>query len=659
MNSLASIHSHGFRKLYSTGFTPFSYSIISGTPGVSYINGYTVLTFTGSGSFSVNKNKVFGFMVVGSGGNAPTAQAASTSKGQKGGGGGAGVFSNTAIKNSLIAGTTNTINVGTASSNSSIAGSCSVIAGYGHLTAGTGGTYSISGVTATGSNGTDGGAGATSTTVGGSVTTGVSMVTDIGTFNYCYGGGGGGYNQANRGLSSGGGNGSSVGGISATVYGSGGGGSGGGPNYLSYGTNTGGAGKEGVVVVWFLEDVLKTSSMNIQNWYNPDNATVTNGFVTAWNDSLGVYNLGNVLNAEIYTNSTGNSLTKVLVNGTTNAIYQQTDNYLSGNVGFSETVYSVMFCCNTTAYNLISGQYFMDPIVSNSAGNGNAPAIRYTVSTPPTMDTNDLNKLGQCYMNGILVQNGTDSIVLKPTSPLPSGYTIYCYYIAPAQQSRITQLALLGKCNDVCFRGYAGDFFIGNVNFGAGNQQQLEGYLGYKYKCQSSLPTSHPYYSATNSNIVTLTVGNTVVPAGGYRYFKFEILKVVSQGTMVQLSELLIGYNSTRLDYTGATATAINDTSSLTEGPTQSIDNNTATKWCNNVSTSISSSNRTALIIDFKTSKLVNCYTYTTANDSYDRDPKDFILYGSNDSLNWITLNIQTNFATSANRYYQLPWILF
>jgi hypothetical protein len=98
-------------------------------------------------------------------------------------------------------------------------------------------------------------------------------------------------------------------------------------------------------------------------------------------------------------------------------------------------------------------------------------------------------------------------MVLKPTSTMPTGYTIYCHYITATQQSKITQLALLGRCNDVAFCGYAGDFFIGNASFGTAQQQQLEGYLGYKYKCQSSLPTNHPYYSATNSNIVTLSVG--------------------------------------------------------------------------------------------------------------------------------------------------------
>jgi len=250
--------------------------------------------------------------------------------------------------------------------------------------------------------------------------------------------------------------------------------------------------------------VLKTSAMNIQNWYNPDNATVTSGYVTSWNDSLGVYNLTNVKMFD-----TVNTMTKVIASGTTsNVIYQtatfsnNTSAYLYGNT-FSETVYAVMFCCNTTAYTTVGGSYYMDPIFCNY---GNSFGIRYTVSSPPTMDGNDLNSSAICYMNGTIVQNG-GLITLKSKDSLPTGFTIYCYYIVGSQRTRITQLTLLGESNSCVFTGYAGDFFIGNANFTTTHQRQLEGYLGYKYKCQSSLPTTHPYYSATNSIVVTLSVG--------------------------------------------------------------------------------------------------------------------------------------------------------
>ncbi len=138
----------------------------------------------------------------------------------------------------------------------------------------------------------------------------------------------------------------------------------------------------------------------------------------------------------------------------------------------------------------------------------------------------------------------------------------------------------------------------------------------------------------------------------GYRYYKFEVVNVVDVVNYTSLNELLIGYNSVKLDYTGATAIDINNNGYSDEGPTYAIDG-TALKW----TVGFLASNHPALIIDFKTSKLVNCYTYITGQYNSGRDPKSFIFYGSNDSTTWVTLDTQTNFATSTTRNYQLPWI--
>ena len=244
---------------------------------------------------------------------------------------------------------------------------------------------------------------------------------------------------------------------------------------------------------------LKTSAMDIQNWYNPDNATVTSGYVTAWNDSMGIYNLSNVA-----VGGSGNTMTKVIASGTTsNVIYQSNIgspmtnwSYVYGGT-FSETIYAVMFCCNTTA---INGGF--DEIFSDKTGAG---SIRFTTGTA-TYDNNDLAYNGSTYVNGTLVQTA-NTITLPPS--VPTGYTIYCFYITGGMRTAITTLSLLGDyaTSNRGFTGYAGDFFIGNASFGTTQQRQLEGYLGYKYKCQSSLPTNHHYYSATNSFVVGLSIG--------------------------------------------------------------------------------------------------------------------------------------------------------
>jgi len=234
----------------------------------------------------------------------------------------------------------------------------------------------------------------------------------------------------------------------------------------------------------------------VQNWYNPDNVTITSGYVTAWPDQMNNYNLSNLVVGA----STVNTMTRVVASGTTSNVIYQTGgttnySYLTGGT-FSETIYSVVFCCNTTAVN--SG---FDGIFANNFG-GAIPLIRYLVGTV-SLNYGDLNQNGSTYVNGTSVQSV--NTVTFPAS-VPTGYTTYCFYITGTMRTGITQLVLLGdpSYHDRTFNGYAGDFFVGNASFGTTHQQKIEGYLGYKYKCQSKLPTNHPYYSATNSIVVTI-----------------------------------------------------------------------------------------------------------------------------------------------------------
>jgi hypothetical protein len=138
---------------------------------------------------------------------------------------------------------------------------------------------------------------------------------------------------------------------------------------------------------------LKTSSMNIQNWYNPDNATVTAGYISAWNDSMGNYNLSNVASG-----GTGNTMTKVLASGTSDYVVYQSNtspfinySYLYGGT-FTETIYSVTFCCNTTAYDgVLPSTYLFDTILCSNTADDTA-GIRFTVSNgTTTLTTGDLN----------------------------------------------------------------------------------------------------------------------------------------------------------------------------------------------------------------------------------------------------------------------------
>ncbi|HEY4207831.1 MAG TPA: DUF1735 domain-containing protein [Puia sp.] len=47
----------------------------------------------------------------------------------------------------------------------------------------------------------------------------------------------------------------------------------------------------------------------------------------------------------------------------------------------------------------------------------------------------------------------------------------------------------------------------------------------------------------------------------------------------------------------------------------------------------------------FATAQVVNAYTFTSGNDSQDRDPLDWNVVGSNDGVSWDTLDVRTGFS--------------
>lgn len=142
---------------------------------------------------------------------------------------------------------------------------------------------------------------------------------------------------------------------------------------------------------------------------------------------------------------------------------------------------------------------------------------------------------------------------------------------------------------------------------------------------------------------------------GGYRYFKFEVVNVNDNGSSgyAGIQEIIIGYNNVKLSYTGATATDINNNGYSAEGPANAIDG-TNSKW----TTGFTSTNNPhpTLIVDFKTSQIVNSYTFVTGYDTSGRDPCSWILYGSYNNTNWTTLDTRTIIPNQYGRSTQLPW---
>jgi len=78
------------------------------------------------------------------------------------------------------------------------------------------------------------------------------------------------------------------------------------------------------------------------------------------------------------------------------------------------------------------------------------------------------------------------------------------------------------------------------------------------------------------------------------------------------------------------------------EEPAKAFDNTTSTKWC-----VIDVNLPVNLRYDFSgtTAYAVNSYTVASANDSPERDPKNWQFQGSNDGTNWTTLDTRSNIA--------------
>jgi hypothetical protein len=103
--------------------------------------------------------------------------------------------------------------------------------------------------------------------------------------------------------------------------------------------------------------------------------------------------------------------------------------------------------------------------------------------------------------------------------------------------------------------------------------------------------------------------------------------------------------STTRIDRTdaGGTITARGENSSAGEGKAKAFDNSTSTKWLDFAAT-------TWIRFLFANSAAYACteYTLTSANDSPERDPKNWTLKGSNNGSSWTTLDTRSNIDFSA-----------
>ncbi|MBK1882913.1 hypothetical protein JIN85_10830 [Luteolibacter pohnpeiensis] len=119
-------------------------------------------------------------------------------------------------------------------------------------------------------------------------------------------------------------------------------------------------------------------------------------------------------------------------------------------------------------------------------------------------------------------------------------------------------------------------------------------------------------------------------------------LRDSSSPNSVQVSEFRFLLGGNLVDLSSATAVNAAGTSPATEGPEKLIDGSTDTKWLNYA--------KQGVIIRFPEITTIDAYSFSTANDSQERDPGNWKLEGSNDGTNWFLLDVRINGSVPSDR---------
>lgn len=137
-----------------------------------------------------------------------------------------------------------------------------------------------------------------------------------------------------------------------------------------------------------------------------------------------------------------------------------------------------------------------------------------------------------------------------------------------------------------------------------------------------------------------------------FKYIKFYINKKRNDGGYIQFSDFILIDNLeneilwSTLNVNNVTSDSNNYGS--TEGPSNLVDNNRNTKWCQAGFNSSS-----YIIIELNNSidlKNIIGYRWYTANDATDRDPISWIIYMSVDGNDWVEISKVENFTTTTDR---------
>jgi gliding motility-associated-like protein len=137
-----------------------------------------------------------------------------------------------------------------------------------------------------------------------------------------------------------------------------------------------------------------------------------------------------------------------------------------------------------------------------------------------------------------------------------------------------------------------------------------------------------------------------------YKYAKvvFSNTKTFNAANSIQVAEWKWFNGANEVSRTGVTVTNPGGSNPGGEEPQNIYDGSTYSKW---LDFNIKSGNNTAsLIFTFPgTGPTLTGYSFVTANDSEERDPRSWIVYMSNDNVNWTQVHTVSNYAAPSGRY--------
>lgn len=258
------------------------------------------------------------------------------------------------------------------------------------------------------------------------------------------------------------------------------------------------------------------SVSGLSMWFDAaDRTTITlsGTNVSQWNDKSGKGNNLSAASARpTYTSNARNNLNVVTYDGTQNLTTGSisANNFAGGTVNL--TTFVVFSLSNTN-----TGTNYSSPFCW--ANGGGTPRIA------PTWEGT---------ANGLEMDVGSSGIRTSFTSPALATNNTF-YFLSYWKNGATTQLNVngsngasgtgqdttnYGSCNfdfnvgngfsnsQYFMRGNIGELIFFSTTLNTTNFQKIEGYLAYKWGLQSTLPTTHPYYSSNSFNLSTFTIRN-------------------------------------------------------------------------------------------------------------------------------------------------------